>query len=300
MLQITSGLPIYGRLFKFVEDQQKERMDIKQNTFEGKLVKVVTEILNEARNNVLGISFQTIWNRLKDELDGRIDDKKPNVMDTSEFFQVTKNKVGYRLKEILSGKTRVVREKDANGEWVSAKAYDFELDKIEKVARKYGYELVTKLPSLPSSEGTQVSKDGQQASKGMEKTVKTEANGRRNISSEPQELGKLSNSVTATEDTEVKTENQKKETGTRDIEANPLVVKGSEAKFVNFRRLAPNEPHPCDGEGHGCPCPVEAKYLMSEGNYYCETHFLRAKSDCESNGYAVVEIRQQADEEASS
>jgi len=87
ILQITQGLTVYNGLFKFVEDQKKERLSVKQDTLEGKIVKVVTEIHNEAKDSYPNIPFQTIWSRLQEELDGKIDDKKPNVMDTSEFFQ---------------------------------------------------------------------------------------------------------------------------------------------------------------------------------------------------------------------
>lgn len=107
-------------------------------------------------------------------------------MDTSEFFDITKNKVGYRLREVLSGKTDVHREKDTEGNWVSSKVYVFDCEKLKRIAKKYGYELVTKLPSLPSSEGVKPpgSMDSEQE-KNVENSVLT-----------PQELGKVSNSVT--------------------------------------------------------------------------------------------------------
>ena len=189
ILQITHGLTVYDNLFKFVEDQRKERLSSKQDTLEGKIVKVVTEILNEAKGDSFNVPFQTIWNRLAEELDGKIDEKKPHVMETSEFFTVTKNKVGYRLREILSGKTKVLREKDPYGNWLSLKAYEFDPSKLRKVSKKYGYELVTKLQSLPSSEGTQ-------APESMEKTTSD------NVEKEPyapQQLSKLGNVVTTVE-----------------------------------------------------------------------------------------------------
>jgi len=120
------------------------------------------------------------------DLDGKIDDKKPHVMDTSEFWHVTKNKVGYRLREILSGKSKTVREKDLEGKDVVVKAYVFNLEKLRRVAKKYGYEIVTKLPSEPSSEGMQASNSiVKHHEKNVEKSVDA-----------PQQLGKLSYSVT--------------------------------------------------------------------------------------------------------
>jgi hypothetical protein len=203
ILQITSGLQIYDCLLKFVEDQQKERMDIKQSTLEGKLVKVVTDLFNESKDTTLSYTFtfpfQLIWNALREELDGKIDEKKPNVMDTSEFFQVTKNKVGYRLREILSGKTKAVRQKDPNGRDVVVKAYDFELVKLRKIAKKYGYELVTKLPMLLSSEGAQAPECPLLPPQSMEKTVEKEGKTNENTPHTQQELSYSSNLVTKEE-----------------------------------------------------------------------------------------------------
>jgi hypothetical protein len=192
ILQITHSLTVYDALFKFVADQRKERLSSKQDTLEGKVVKVATEIFNktmeEPNSYTFTIPFSTIWTLLREELDGKIDEKKPHVMDTSEFFQVTKNKVGYRLREVLSGKTRVLREK-VGDEWVSTKAYEFNMDKLRRIAKKYGYELVTKLHTLPSSEGVK-------ASESMEKD---HTNNVEKASDTPLKLGKVNNSVTNVE-----------------------------------------------------------------------------------------------------
>jgi hypothetical protein len=186
ILQVTHGLTAYDGLFKFVDAQRTERMSTKQNTLEGHIVKVVTDIYSEAKDTVDFIPFKTIWDELRLDLNGLIDDRKPNVMDTSEFFSVTRSKLGYRLREVLSGKTEVHREKDAEGDWSSSKVYVFDYEKLKRIAKKYGYELVTKLQCLPSSEGvkTPESMDSGQV-KNVEKSIET-----------PQELGKVSNSVT--------------------------------------------------------------------------------------------------------
>jgi len=182
ILQITSDLTVYETLANFVEDQKNEQLDRKQNTLEGHIVKVVTELHNEARvNPVSHLSFQTIWFRLTEDLDGKIDDKKPHVMDTSEFFNVTKNKVGYRLREVLSGKSTTVREDD-----ITVKAYMFNQEKLRRIAKKYGYKLVTKLPTLPSSKSVKAPNSTlTNHEKHVEKSLNT-----------PQQLGNISNSVT--------------------------------------------------------------------------------------------------------
>jgi hypothetical protein len=35
---------------------------------------------------------------------GKLNDKKPNKVDNAEFGEVTKQKIGYRLREVLGGK----------------------------------------------------------------------------------------------------------------------------------------------------------------------------------------------------
>jgi len=185
LLQITHGLTVYENLFKFVGDQKKERLSAKQETLEGHIVKVVTELFNKSKEPIESVLFSNIWTDLVLDLDGKVDDKKPNVMDTSEFGYVTKNKVGYRLREVLSGKTKVLREKLDYG-WVSTRAYAFDFEKLQRVAKKYGYELVTKLSTLPSSEGVKAS----------ERMEKNHDNNVENTVYTLQELNKLGNSVT--------------------------------------------------------------------------------------------------------
>ncbi|MGA2767976.1 MAG: hypothetical protein ABSF24_06635 [Candidatus Bathyarchaeia archaeon] len=185
ILQVTHGLPVYEDLFKFVETQKNERLSNRQNTLEGHIVKVVVDLHNEMREEKSNLPFTLIWEELVHDLNGKLDDRKPHVMDTSEFFEVTKNKVGYRLREVLSGRTTVIKDRDSDGKRVSVKAYVFDSEKLRRVAKKYGYEVSTKLPSLLSSESALTPES-------MDKTTLN------NVEKEPctpQELGRLSNSV---------------------------------------------------------------------------------------------------------
>lgn len=184
ILQITHGLTVYDILAGFVEEQKNERLSSKQNTLEGHIVKVVTELHNEARGKPIPyIPFQTIWFRLATDLDGKIDDKKPHVMDTSEFFQVTKNKVGYRLREILSGKSKMVRDKNLEGNDKLVRAYVFDHEKLRRVTKKYGYEFVAEFLSYQSSEGVKASNS----------TVQEHENNVEERVNAPQQLVKLRN-----------------------------------------------------------------------------------------------------------
>jgi len=204
ILQITHGLSIYETLASFVEEQRDERIATKQNTLEGHIVKVVTELHKQAGENPIPyIPFQTIWLALAEDLDGKLDDKKPHVMDTSEFFQVTKSKVGYRLREILSGKSKTVREKiegEKDENCPRIKVYDFDQDKLRRVAKKYGYQLVTKLPIEKPDSNILVTKLlSEPSSEGVQAPISTLKNHENNVEKShnaPLEVGALSNSVT--------------------------------------------------------------------------------------------------------
>jgi hypothetical protein len=176
IIQIVSGLTVEKDLRGFLEQLQQERMNEKTNTLEGHIVKVVTELY--VPNTPL--SFVDIWDSLVGDLEGKLDDKKPNKMDTPEFAEVTKQKIGYRLREILSGKKKTLRGPDGN-----VKAYEFEEEKLRRIAKKYGYDLHTKLPSFPTSRGVTVAETMEKDHEiSMPKPVDT-----------PQKLGKLGNSV---------------------------------------------------------------------------------------------------------
>jgi len=165
LLQITHGLTVHKGLFNFVEEQKNERLKTKQDTLEGHIVKTVLDLYNRSSESNPVLPFPQIWGELVLDLHGNLDEKKPNVMDTSDFFQVTKNKVGYRLREILSGKSKDIRIRDSTGEETVTKGYNFDRDKLRRIAKKYGYELVAKLLNEPSFRGVE-------ASENMEKTSK--------------------------------------------------------------------------------------------------------------------------------
>ena len=144
LLQVTNGLTIHDILYNFVENQRKERISNKQNTLEGHIVKAVAKLYKG-----IEIAFVSVWDQLIEDLEGKVDEKKPNKMDTPEFGEITKQKVGYRLREILNGEKKLTRTDTG-----PVKVYVFDNGKLRRIIRKYGYEdFVTELPSEPSSSG---------------------------------------------------------------------------------------------------------------------------------------------------
>ena len=81
------------------------------------------------------------------DLEGKLNEKKLNKMDTPEFSEVTKQKIGYRLREILGGK-----KTKARGETGQGRAYDFDAEKLKRIAKKYNCVTENKLTSGTSLE----------------------------------------------------------------------------------------------------------------------------------------------------
>jgi hypothetical protein len=141
IIQVVSDLTVETALRAQIEVLQKERLGEKTNTIEGHLVKIVCELFVPGQ----AVSFSDIWQALTGDLEGKLDEKKPNKMDTPEFGEVTKQKVGYRLREVLNGKKQRVRSSDGLC-W----AYSFDQNKLDRIAKKYGCNLVLKFSSEPT------------------------------------------------------------------------------------------------------------------------------------------------------
>ena len=184
VIRIVQGLTVEKDLRGFLESLQQQRMDEKQNTLEGHLVKVVASLYVKGRS----ISFSAIWATLIEDLEGKLDEKRPHKMYTAEFGEVTKQKVGYRLREVLSGKKRPYRSPEG-----VIKVYKFDSEKLRRVARKYGCNFVTKLPSLSTSREATVDKN---MKKLHENNVEGMEKGPEKLVETPLELGYIGNSVT--------------------------------------------------------------------------------------------------------
>lgn len=138
VIQVVSGLTVERNLRAQLEALQKERLNEKNNTLEGHIVKVVCELFSPDQPLV----FSDLWDALVKDLEGKLDDKKPNKMDTPEFGEVTKQKVGYRLREVLGGKKAKVAGHD------NERVYVFESEKIKRIAKKYNCFLTSRLSNI--------------------------------------------------------------------------------------------------------------------------------------------------------
>ena len=172
IIQVTAGLTIEKDLRAQIEQLQKDRLSEKTNTLEGHLVKVVCELYNPETP----LASSEIWDGLVKDIEGKLDDKKPNKMDTPEFGEVTKQKIGYRLREVLNGKKTKVRLQDGPA-WV----YGFDKEKLKRIAKKYGCQLVPKFQTFQSPTETTTLKA---EAKVEEKSVITE----KKLVSEPQKI----------------------------------------------------------------------------------------------------------------
>lgn len=141
IIQMVFGLTVEGELRAHLEQSQKERLSEKANTLEGHIVKVVCELY--ASETPLASS--DIWAGLVKDLEGKLDDKKPNKLDTPDFGEVTKQKIGYRLREVLGGKKTKARLQEGPA-WV----YSFDVEKLKRIAKKYGCSVVPKFQSVPT------------------------------------------------------------------------------------------------------------------------------------------------------
>ena len=69
-------------------------------------------------------------------------------MDTPEFGEVTKQKIGYRLREVLSGKKTKTR-----GETWQGRVYEFDEEKLKRIFKKYNCSFGNKFTSGTSLKG---------------------------------------------------------------------------------------------------------------------------------------------------
>jgi hypothetical protein len=188
IIQVVQGLTVEKDLRSFMGQLQQERLNEKMNSKEGHLVKVVSELYRKDQ----ALEFTDIWEALTSDLSGKLDDKKPNQMDTPEFGILTKQWTGYRLREILAGQKKSLRTKDG-----FTKVYEFDYEKLGRIVRKYGFNIVSKCPSLLTPRGVTTEEN---AGKAHEKPLLGMEESPEKLADTSQELDKLRHLDTNVED----------------------------------------------------------------------------------------------------
>jgi hypothetical protein len=133
LLQVTYGLPVYDRLLQHINSVRQQRIDELQESFDGHLVRAVKESLDQNKGNEL--SFEQIWEELKEITGASIDPRDNRSLLTDHFGRVTKYRVGHRLREIFATRKHISKTNDRR----SIQIYQFDLTKVERIAEKYGY-----------------------------------------------------------------------------------------------------------------------------------------------------------------
>lgn len=182
ILQVVSGLTVEKDLRAHLEQLQKERLNEKANTLEGHIVKVVCELYGLGQP----MPFSAVWDELARDLEGKLFENKPNKMDTPEFGEVTKQKIGYRLREVLSGKKANTRGQNGAG-----RIYNFDPEKLRRIAKKYGVAFANKLTSETSSKGVSAHSNTEKCMEDLSCSME-KANGKQ--ADTPPQLDKLVNS----------------------------------------------------------------------------------------------------------
>jgi hypothetical protein len=129
----------------FADLTAKER----QEDLEGRLAGILFDFykINKSQdeNGILEVSFEAVWNKLTENLEGFVPDREPNVIDAPELGRVTKYYVGRRLREIFQGE-RFLKGKER------VRFYRFRTAKLARIFQRYGLlqgEMVRRARRLP-------------------------------------------------------------------------------------------------------------------------------------------------------
>ena len=127
----------YYRIFEdFIHEKIKEREEIKRNSFEGFLTKIVAQKIGEIGK--LEVEFIDIWAKIKEELNVEEHSARLDRLETDSYGLITKQLVGARLHEALGSETK--RKRTSDGIKVF---HVFDPTKLLKAIRKYHVTNVT-------------------------------------------------------------------------------------------------------------------------------------------------------------
>jgi hypothetical protein len=99
LLRVTYNLPAYDAILAFCKELVAKKEREGKETLEGALVYIVASVMVEEKSEK--IPFETIWIRLQNELEGTVEDRKPNSFESPEFGTITKQFLGRRIADIF-------------------------------------------------------------------------------------------------------------------------------------------------------------------------------------------------------
>jgi len=134
LLTVLGGHSLFYILEDYIKRLEVDKLAEKQQSLEGLLTKVVAELLCNREDNE--IEFSEIWWALKNELG--VEENQRGNLDSPYLGEISRKTVARRLREIFGAKRR---EAHQNGRHIYL--YIFDRERVEKMARKYGYNLQT-------------------------------------------------------------------------------------------------------------------------------------------------------------
>jgi len=178
LLRVVYGLSAYTTILEFCKQLVAKKEREGKETLEGTLVYIVASIMLEEKSEK--IEFEKIWLRLQNELEGTVDEHKPNVFETPEFGTISKQLIGRRTADIFGaqkarfGKERVngyvfnpkvvaallskYRYKDLKEELV--KIFNLEVES-HKLLQGDSIDAIDSISGEPTKENTTISPDSQ-------------------------------------------------------------------------------------------------------------------------------------------
>ncbi len=131
--QTEKDKKIYKEIENTFQILLKIKNDRKNFTLEAALFPIIIELLHESKTKI--ISFSDFWNRLKDNINGHFDDKKPNEYHTEEFGTIYRNSISNILQKFGVDSKR-------HNQYTELV---FNTKKIQKNASQYNISIQTKL-----------------------------------------------------------------------------------------------------------------------------------------------------------
>jgi hypothetical protein len=130
LLQVGTEIGLASELRKALAAEYQERRRAREETLEAEILKATLAAVATGKDE--WAPAETIWNHLTTSLEGQLDCKKPYRFYSSEYGDITKQLVGYRLRQRLSAE-----KKDMRLERRVVKAYRLPTDKAVRLVRRY-------------------------------------------------------------------------------------------------------------------------------------------------------------------